>query len=209
MQGAIAVMGIHTGIGKTIVSAIITEALQADYWKPVQAGSLDETDSMLVGSLVSNMNTRVLDEVFRLTQPMSPHAAARIDGINIELKNIVLPATDNFLVVETAGGIHSPLNDDATMIDLVTHLKLPCVLVVQHYLGSINHSLMSIEIMQKRNVQLKGIVINGDSNKASEDFITSYAKVPILAHIPNIENINSKTINKIAAENMAALRLLK
>jgi len=209
MQGAIAVMGIHTGIGKTIVSAIITEALQADYWKPVQAGSLDETDSMLVSSLVSNMNTRVLDEVFRLMQPMSPHAAARIDGVNIELKNIVLPATDNFLVVETAGGIHSPLNDEATMVDLVTHLNLPCVLVVQHYLGSINHSLLSIEVMQKRNVQLKGIIINGDGNKASEDFITSYSKVPILARIPNIENINSKTIKKIAAENIAALTQLK
>src|SRR4051812_17895223 len=105
----IAVVGIHTGIGKTIASAVFCEDLKADYWKPVQAGSLEETDSDIVRKLISNQSTVIHKEAFLLTQPMSPHAAAAIDGVNIEIEKIQFPKTDNILIIETAGGLMSPL----------------------------------------------------------------------------------------------------
>src|SRR2546425_11473438 len=113
----VAIAGIHTGIGKTIASALLCEALQADYWKPVQAGSLEETDSDIVRKLVANSTTVIHQEAFRLTQPMSPHAAARIDGVKIEIEKLHIPKTNNHLIIETAGGLMSPLNDEETNLD--------------------------------------------------------------------------------------------
>ena len=141
------ITGIGTGIGKTITSAIITEKLKADYWKPIQSGDLAQSDSMTIESLISNNQTVIHSETYRLTQPLSPHLSAKIDGIEIELNNFQLPKTENHLIVEGAGGLMVPLNDKALILDLVKYLKLEVIVVSQHYLGSINHTLLTINTL--------------------------------------------------------------
>ena len=136
----IAIAGIHTGIGKTIASAIICEALQADYWKPVQAGDLDSSDTITVRGLLSNKRSRLHPEAFRLSMPVSPHLAARVDETEINIEALVPPSTENKLIIETAGGLLSPLNDRQTNLDLLSYHRLPTILVSGHYLGGGIHS---------------------------------------------------------------------
>lgn len=187
MNKQIAIAGIHTDIGKTITSAVIAEALGADYWKPVQAGNLDQSDSIQVRSLISNGSRRVHEEAVKLTQPMSPHAAAAIDELDVDHTKFVLPVTDKVLLMETAGGLLSPVSDVATVADMIQYFKLPAILVSKNYLGSINHTLLSMEVLRARKIPVIGIVINGDSNKESEQFIESYTSVPIIARIPQMQ----------------------
>lgn len=193
------VAGIGTEIGKTVVSAILVERLRADYWKPIQSGELANSDTDTVQRLISNPITRFHPEAYRLTQPLSPHAAAAIDGITIELDRITLPQTYNALVVELAGGLLVPLNDKTLTIDLVQQLNLPVVLVSKNYLGSINHTLLSVEACRSRGIPLVGIIFSGLSVPATEDFILTYTKLPCLARIPQLETINQETIKQVAA----------
>lgn len=194
MNKAIAIVGIHTDIGKTIVSAVVTEALDGHYWKPVQAGSLDYTDKHVVQRLISNGQERVHDEAVLLSQPMSPHAAAVIDNIQIDYKQFTWPVTENILLVETAGGVLSPMSADTTMADFVQYYKLPVILVSQNYLGSINHTLLCIEVLKNRNIPLLGIIISGDTNVNSETFIEQYTGVPIIARVPFLTELNNAKI---------------
>ncbi|WP_138994834.1 dethiobiotin synthase [Larkinella sp. C7] len=168
------VAGIGTEIGKTVVSAIVVEALQADYWKPVQSGALEDSDRETVRRLISNPVSQFHPETYRLREPLSPHAAAAIDGIDISLAAFELPQTTNHLVVELAGGLMVPLNDQDLIIDLVKQLNLPVLLVSKHYLGSINHTLLSVEALQNRQIPILGIVFNGPETPATEDFILNY-----------------------------------
>lgn len=206
MNKVIAIAGIHTGIGKTVAAAVIAEALGADYWKPVQAGDLDNTDTMQVAKLLSNGFARVHPEAHRLSEAMSPHAAADMDKVSIDHKNFNFPQTDKILIVETAGGVLSPMNGEATMVDFISHYKLPVILVSNNYLGSINHTLMSVEVMKARGINLLGIVINGDRNNASETFIEQYSKLPIIGHIPRFENLQHEDITQEALKIQNALR---
>ena len=203
---AIAIAGIHTGIGKTIASAVIAEALGADYWKPVQAGDLENSDTIIVSKLISNGLARVHPEAVQLTQPMSPHAAADIDKIDIDYKQFQFPETDKILIIETAGGLHSPMNAKTTMADFISHYNLPVILVSNNYLGSINHTLMSVEVMKARGINLLGIIINGDRNDHSESFIEQYSKLPIIAHIPRFEDLKHEDITQQALIIQGALR---
>jgi len=200
MQQKIAIVGIHTDIGKTIASAVLAEALGADYWKPVQAGSLDCSDSMLVKSLLSNGTKRVHPEAVLLTEPQSPHAAAKSDGIQIDHTHFLLPDTNKTLLIETAGGVLSPVSDHATMADFIQYFNLPALLISNNYLGSINHTLLSIEVLKKRGINILGVVMNGTENASSEEFIEAYTGVPIIARIPFFENLNSANIKQCAAE---------
>lgn len=190
------IAGIGTEIGKTFISSILTEYLQADYWKPVQSGALDFTDSDTVRSLISNDKTVFHPETYRLTEPMSPHAAAAIDGVTIELSKFELPQTDNHLIVELAGGLMVPLNDQETNLDLIKQLGLPVILVSRNYLGSINHTLLSAEILKLNNIPVKGLIFNGEQNKASEDFILKYTKLDCLGRVNFEENITKETVKK-------------
>lgn len=199
MYKHIAIAGIHTGIGKTITSAVVAEALGADYWKPVQAGGLDNTDTDIVRSLITNGSGRVHPEAMRLTAAMSPHAAAAIDGVVIDHTNFTFPDTDKLLLVETAGGLLSPLYGNATMAEFIEYYKLPAILVSNNYLGSINHTLLTIEVMQKRNIPIEALVISGERNKDSEDYIESYTGIPITARIPFMDPLNHGEIVKCAA----------
>jgi dethiobiotin synthetase len=188
------ITGIGTGIGKTIVSAILTEHLKADYWKPIQSGDLDNSDTMKVKSLVSNNMSRFHPEAYRLTQPYSPHKSAALDDITIQPEKIMLPETDNRLIIEGAGGLMVPLNNDFLMIDLIKQLNAEVVLVIKHYLGSINHSLLSLEALDSRNIHVKAIIFNGERDEDSEKLIRIYAQGAEILSIDAIEDINRENI---------------
>lgn len=198
MRKGVFVTGIGTEIGKTVASAILTEALEADYWKPVQSGDLDYTDTMKVRRWISNAKTKFHPETHRLHTPMSPHAAAEIDGVQITLDRFHLPETDNFLLAEGAGGLMVPLNDRDCIIDLIGHLGLPVVLVSRHYLGSINHTLLSIEALQRRNIPIAALIFNGKEHPTTESVIQRMSGVEALARIEEIEQVDKDSIQKEA-----------
>lgn len=185
MNKKIFVTGVGTEIGKTFCSAIICEALQADYWKPVQAGELEDLDSLWVRDFISNDKSEFHTERFLLSEPMSPHAAARIDGIKIAVDDFKVPETENTLIIEGAGGLMVPLNDDGDMIvDLIPKVADEAILVSMNYLGSINHTLLSVELLRQRNIPIKGILFNGDRNEETENIILSYTGLKCLGKIP-------------------------
>ncbi len=194
------VTGIGTGVGKTVVAAILTESLKADYWKPVQSGDLDDSDTMKVQRLISNNETIFHPETFRLTQPYSPHKSADLDGVEISLDRFRLPETDNALIIEGAGGLMVPLNDKDLMIDLIQQLNAEVVLVVHHYLGSINHTLLSLSLLYSRNIPVKAIIFNGDADEYSENIIKAHSKGEKFIHIPQLTVFDKATI---AAQHVA------
>ena len=157
MSKKFVITGIGTDVGKTVVSSILAEALKASYWKPVQAGDLDNSDSIKVAAYTENVS--VLEEGFRLSQPMSPHAAAKIDGVSIELEDLKVPEVSGNLIIEGAGGLMVPLNSKGlTYIDVFENWQLPTIVVSRHYLGSINHTLLTIEVLNSRGIEIEGIV---------------------------------------------------
>ncbi len=190
------ITGIGTDVGKTIVSAILTEKLKADYWKPVQAGDLDNSDTQKVQRLISNTHSKFHSEAYRLTQPYSPHKAAALDHIAIDPNQIVPPQTDNQLIVEGAGGLMVPLNNKYLMIDLIQELRAEVILVSSNYLGSINHTLLSVEILKQRSLPIKGIIFNGKQDNYSEDLIRTYTGIEILGKIEPLIEINKASVAK-------------
>lgn len=192
------VTGIDTGIGKTVVSAILVEKLQADYWKPIQSGDLHRSDTMTVKSLVSNPRTRFHPEAYRLTQPFSPHKSARLDSLEISLDEIQLPSADNHLIIEGAGGLMVPLNDRDLMTDLIPHLGAEVILVSKNYLGSINHTLLSLEVLRSKNIPLKGIIFNGPRDKDSESIILRHSGATCLGYLPQLPVLTPASITAAA-----------
>ncbi len=199
-MNTIIVAGIGTGIGKTFISAILVEALEADYWKPVQSGNLDYTDTDAVRQLVSNSKSFFHPEAFRLSEPMSPHAAAEIDGVEIESSKLFLPETKNTLIVELAGGIMVPLNSKELNIDLIKKWNGTVILVSQNYLGSINHTLLSTTILKNNGIKLSGIIFNGERNYSTEKFILEYTQTNCIARINQETEINKQVVKQYAAE---------
>lgn len=192
------IAGIGTGIGKTLVSSIMVEAMEADYWKPIQAGDLEKSDSQTVKQLISNSVSVLHPERYRLTQAMSPHAAAKLDGVEIKLSELNLPETKNNLIIELAGGIMVPLNTTDLNLDLLKQWKLPVILVSQNYLGSINHSLLALEVLKSNKIELAGIIFNGDRNEETENFILNYSGANCLGNIPGLSQIEKQEIKKMA-----------
>jgi len=184
------VCGIGTGVGKTVVSAILCEALGADYWKPIQAGDLDHSDRIRVHSLVGNSMCRIHEEAYRLPYPLSPHASAAMAGIEIDINHLNLPITDNRLVIEGAGGLLVPLTNNLLYIDVIQAMDVEVVLVSRHYLGSINHTLLSAECLKNRDIPVKGIIFNGNENIYSEEIILSKTGFTMLGRITDSEVIN-------------------
>lgn len=197
MKNRFFITGIGTEVGKTIISAIVVEALEADYWKPIQAGDLENSDTHKVKRLVSNKNTVYHDNAFALKTPMSPHAAAEIDGIKIQMKKIESPETDNNLVVEGAGGLLVPLNDSETIIDLISKNDV-VVLVSRHYLGSINHTLLSIEALKNRGIDRIGVIFSGDKHSTTEDIIQKFGEVKIIGRIDKEPYFDKMVIKEYA-----------
>jgi dethiobiotin synthetase len=193
------IAGIGTDVGKTVTSAIITEALQADYWKPIQTGSYFSTDSDKVKKYISNSRTVLHPESFVLKQYMSPHAAAELEGVRISLDKISVPQTDNILIIEGAGGIMVPLNEKEFNVDMIKAFNAEVILVVQNYLGSINHSILSIDALSFRNIPVLGIVFNGPPHQLSEDIILNYSGLKCIGRIQKEQVINKDVISKYAA----------
>ena len=194
------VTGIGTGVGKTVVSAVLVEALKADYWKPVQTGMEFGTDSERVTKLISNEQSVFHPERYCFKAPIAPHASAKEENTSIDFESINLPQTNNTLIIEGAGGLMVPLNEKYFMIDLITRFNVEAVLVVQNYLGSINHTLLSIEAMKSRNINILGIVVSGTENKASEEIILEHSKLKLLGRIQREGTITPSVINKYAAQ---------
>lgn len=190
------VTAIGTDSGKTLTSAILCEALQADYWKPIQAGI--PMDSEFVKSMISNPKTKIHPERYLLRTPASPHAAAKIDGIEILLDEIRLPQSNNTIVVEGAGGCLVPINDDFFIVDIISRLNFQVVLVANLYLGSINHTLLTVEALKRRNVPVFGIVFNGDSNTESEKIILRHSGYRGILSIAKESVINKSVVKKYA-----------
>jgi dethiobiotin synthetase len=193
------VTGISTDVGKTVVSAILAEALSADYWKPIQAGNLEHSDTKTIQKLVSNQISRCHPEAFCLQHPLSPHHAARLEGLEINAMKVSLPSTKNTLVVEGAGGLMVPLNATTLMIDLFAKWQTQLVLVSKHYLGSINHTLLSIEAMKSRALPIMGIVFNGEPNPDTENLITGISEIPMIGRLEPEPFLNASIIKKYAA----------
>jgi len=194
------ITGIGTNVGKTIVSAIITEALKADYWKPIQAGNVESSDPMIVQNLISNNHTEIHPSAYSFEMPASPHFAAEKEGKEIELEKIKIPTTKNTLIIEGAGGVLVPINRKKLVIDLIQQLQVPVIMVVQNYLGAINHTLLTIEALKNRNIPITGIVYNGGNRLENVDYIEKYTGIKTWAYIPELEIINKATILKEAAK---------
>lgn len=191
------ITGIGTDVGKTIASAIITEALEADYWKPVQAGDLDTSDSHKIKAFLSNDKTVIYPNSYALNTPASPHLAAEIDGIIIDLEKMTEPITNNHLVVEGAGGIFVPLNDQDCVIDLIQP-DYKVIVVSRHYLGSINHTLLTIEALQSRKITIAGILFNGKENQATESVILKKTGLNCIGRIDEEPYFDQNVIREYA-----------
>ena len=192
------VTGIGTDVGKTVVSAILVEALRADYWKPVQAGGLDHTDTDQVRAWISNPVSKFHPESYRLTRPMSPHAAAELEGIEISLASINVPETDNHLIIEGVGGVMVPLNNEQVVADLIAQLGAEVIIVCQNYLGSINHSLLTIESLCVRGLAIRGIVFNGPAAPTSESIILARSGLKCLGRVDQEDRIDAAIVSKYA-----------
>jgi dethiobiotin synthetase len=192
------VTAIGTDCGKTFFSAVLCEALHADYWKPVQAGFPRDADT--VKNLLSNSVSKIHQETFVLNTPASPHAAAKLDGVTIELEKFKIPETKNNLVIEGAGGCLVPLNGDDFVISLAKKFDAEIILVSQLYLGSINHTLLSADYLKRNDFIVKGIVFNGQSNPESEDIILKHTGLPCLLRIEQEPIITKEVVLKYAEQ---------
>lgn len=191
------VTAIGTDSGKTLVSAILCEALKADYWKPIQSGRPRDTDT--VKSLISNDQTNFWPEAYLLNTPASPHASAKIDNVQIELNEIVSPVTDR-LIVEGAGGCLVPINDHDFVIDIAKKLDIEIILVSNLYLGSINHTLLTADYLRRNQFKVKGIVFNGETNPESERIILRHSGYPLLLSIQKEKTVDKEVVRKYAKQ---------
>lgn len=200
------ITGISTEVGKTVASAIVTEALQADYWKPIQAGDLDNCDTKKVKRLVSNSKSEFHPNAFALNTPMSPHAAAEIDGVTIDISNIERPQTTNNLVIEGAGGLLVPVNDSETILDLINPDDR-VIVVSRHYLGSINHTLLTINALRVKGFNV-AIIFSGDKHPTTESIIKKMTGVNIIGRINEEPYFDENVVREYAnifRDNLKAL----
>ncbi|MFY0629034.1 MAG: dethiobiotin synthase [Flavobacteriaceae bacterium] len=190
------ITGISTEVGKTIASAIITEALNADYWKPIQAGDLDFSDTHKVESLISNPKSKFYPNSYALHTPMSPHASAEIDNIQIDLKQIKEPKTKNHLVIEGAGGLLVPLNDKETILDIIQP-NYKVIVVSRHYLGSINHTLLTVNLLKERGFDVS-LIFSGEEHPTTESIIKKMTNVPVIGRIEEEPYFDQNVIKEYA-----------
>lgn len=194
------ISGIGTNVGKTLISAIVTEALQADYWKPVQCGITDGADKDKVKNLISNSHSVLHNEVYLLSEPASPHIAAAKENCKISKSNIQLPNTNNKLIIEGAGGLLVPLNDNEYVIDLAKQFDATVILVANSYLGCINHTLLSVDYLTNHNYKIQGLILNGNFEPGVRSAIVNYKNIPILAEIPMVRTADKRFVLEQASK---------
>ena len=191
------ITGISTEVGKTVASAIVTEALEADYWKPIQAGDLDYSDTHKVKEFVSNSKTHFFPNAFSLKTPMSPHAAAEIDDVHIISAKLKRPETSNNLVIEGAGGLLVPISDTETILDLIQP-EDKVIVVSRHYLGSINHTLLTIDKLKQAGKNIFGILFSGEKHPTTEAVIAKMSGVKIIGRIDEEPYFDKMVIKEYA-----------
>jgi dethiobiotin synthetase len=201
MTTRIIVTGTDTGVGKTVFAAALAGHLGANYWKPIQSGLIEETDSQTVLRLSGLPEVRILPETYRLKTPASPHLAAEIDGLTIDPEALVLPATDRPLVVEAAGGLLVPLTREITYIDVFRRWQAPVVLCARTTLGTINHTLLSIEALRARGISLLGVAFIGEENIDSERIIGEMGHVRRLGRLPHLAPLTGDTLQAAFARH--------
>ncbi len=190
------VTGTDTDVGKTIVSALLTQQLDGFYWKPVQSGIIDIEDKETVQKIGNIAPERILPCAYELREPLSPHEAARRDGVEIDLAKIIKPQVNAPLIIEGAGGVFVPLNDQDLMIDLIKQMNSEVIVVARSGLGTINHTMLTLHALQNYKIPVKGVVLNGPLNPDNKNAIEQFGKVRILGEIPYIEELNFSGIEK-------------
>lgn len=199
-ERSLIVAGIGTEVGKTLVSAILCEVLNARYWKPIASGSDDgPAESVSVSRLIRNGADRVFSERYLFRKSLSPHIAAAIDGVEVSLEECVPPLCEEPLVIELAGGIMVPLSDTVTNIELMRALNFPVVVVSRHYLGSINHTLLTLAALRQSDVRVSGIVFNGNELPDTERIISQLGDVPVIGRVPSFSQVSSDVVGSFAA----------
>ncbi|SFA79583.1 dethiobiotin synthetase [Rhizobium sp. NFR07] len=201
MNARYVVTGTDTGIGKTIFSAALAVTLDAFYWKPVQSGLDDETDSEAVLRLGGFARERILPEAYRLTTPASPHLSARLDGVAIDPVRLAPPERDAPLIIEGAGGLLVPLTEDLLYADLFARWQIPTILCARTSLGTINHTLLSVEAMNNRNIPLFGIAFIGEENRETQRVIARISGARMLGRLPWMTQMNCEALRRTFAEN--------
>ena len=190
-SNALVICGTDTDVGKTVVSALVVQGLGATYWKPVQSGLEGGSDSGRLQALLQLPGTRLLPEAYRLQTPVSPHWAAELEGITIDPARLALPAVAGTLVVETAGGLLVPLRRDWLQIDQLAAWGLPVLLVARSGLGTLNHTLLSVQALRQRSIPLLGLVLNGPLHPDNPATLAALAQAPVLAQLPPLEPLTA------------------
>ncbi len=193
------VAGTDTDVGKTLVAAILMKGLNAAYWKPVQSGADDETDTEWIQQTTGLPRHLFYNENYRLRAPLSPHTAAANEGVDISLDTIqrpVLGESVDHLVIEGAGGLMVPLNENDLMVDLIQRLEVPVLLVARSGLGTINHTLLSLEKLRQKGIPVLGVVMNGPRNAANKETIEHFGKVPVCGEVTPLMEINATTLKQ-------------
>lgn len=188
------IVGTDTGVGKTVFSAALVQALGASYWKPVQAGLEAETDSQIVARLSGAPQDRILPEAWRLRLAASPHIAAGAEGVEIDAASLAPPDVTGPLVIETAGGVMVPLTDTMLTIDVLARWRLPVILVARTKLGTINHSLLTIEALRHRDIAIHGVAFVGEKEREAQDTILRIGKVKALGRLPRLAVLSKDTL---------------
>ena len=184
------ICGTDTDIGKTIISAFFVRGLNSYYWKPIQSGLEDETDTQTVSRLSNINKKKIIKEAYVFKEPVSPHWASEIDNIKIKRELLTLPIIDKPLIIETAGGLMVPLTRDFLQIDQIKDWDIPVILVCKSSLGTINHTLLSIEALKKRDIKIIGIVINGNKHLDNPRTLNQFSGIPIITEFPLVENLS-------------------
>lgn len=208
-RSPIFITGTGTDVGKTLVASIVTEALKADYWKPVQAGFSGGTDSLFVEKMISNKKTRIFPELYRLKMPASPHLAAPAEGKEIKISEIVehLPVTQNNLIIEGAGGLMVPLNTKELMVNLIRRLHAKVIIVSKNELGSINHSLLTASVLKKENINVSGWIFSGEYKNYEEE-IAGWSGFPVIGIVKHLPVISKEIIKKEAIKMLPKLKAI-
>jgi dethiobiotin synthetase len=197
------VTGTDTGIGKTVASAMLTLALEANYWKPVQSGIEGMVDTRTVQKLTALPDDRFLPERYVFSEPLSPHRASEIDLIKVETKTLAPPASERPLIIEGAGGLMVPLTRNALQISIFKSWKLPVILCARTGLGTINHTLLSIEALWNRDIQIQGLLFIGEENKDNIKTIAEFSGVRVLGRLPLLEMLTPESLKKAFEENFS------
>ena len=208
MKGVI-ICGTDTDIGKTAISALLVQGLNATYWKPIQSGIIDGGDSSQVKKILNLSEKRLVPEAYIFKAAVSPHWAAELEGVSIDLNNLSMPNIEEFLIIETAGGLLVPLTRKILQIDLIKKWQLPVILVAKTGLGTLNHTLLSVEALRNRSIPILGLILNGPNHKDNPKTLEDLTKLPLIANIPQFPKLNRENLANTWKEQNIGAKLIK